>query len=327
MIYIIYLILCLAVIWFSTKCAKYVDLIDKKTHISGAFIGGVILAAITSLPELFTSLSAILIFHDPNLVLGNVLGSNIFNLTILGILILFANKKFISAKVDSSGHRTNIFTIIIFFILTLNIFLPTIQFFNINIISVIILILYIFALRHMSTNNDSSPQEASSDKQPIDDDLSLKTIIVRFIIMSVCLVAASILITYSTDVIAQQLNLGTTLAGALFLGIATSLPEVSSSVALVKRNNFNAAIGNVIGSNIFNFLIISLSDIIYSKGTVYILSKQSNSLIIFGLISSISMSVILMTKNKHKTKNNKFIYIVFSIISIICYALFLYFSM
>ena len=50
MIYLIYVLLALAVVGFSIKAADYVDLIDKKTNISGAFIGGVMLAAITSLP-------------------------------------------------------------------------------------------------------------------------------------------------------------------------------------------------------------------------------------------------------------------------------------
>ena len=58
MIIIGYLILAVIVMGFSIQLSNYVDIIDKRTSISGAFIGGVILAAITSLPELFTSISA-----------------------------------------------------------------------------------------------------------------------------------------------------------------------------------------------------------------------------------------------------------------------------
>ena len=64
MIYLIYIILALTVIGFSIKAADYVDLIDRKTNISGAFIGGVMLAAITSLPEFLQACSAALILNN-----------------------------------------------------------------------------------------------------------------------------------------------------------------------------------------------------------------------------------------------------------------------
>ena len=82
MIYLIYVILAVLVVLCSTKLSAYVDALDKKTNLSGAFLGGVLLAAVTSLPELFTSLTAVLSLDEPQLVQGNVLGSNIFNLCI-----------------------------------------------------------------------------------------------------------------------------------------------------------------------------------------------------------------------------------------------------
>ena len=78
MIIIGYLILAVIVMGFSIQLSNYVDIIDKRTSISGAFIGGVILAAITSLPELFTSISATALLGQPELVIGNILGSDIF---------------------------------------------------------------------------------------------------------------------------------------------------------------------------------------------------------------------------------------------------------
>ena len=79
MYYALFILLAAAVVFLSIKLAKYVDLLDKTTKISGAFIGAVLLAAVTSLPELFTSISATLIVRENELVLGNILGSNLFN--------------------------------------------------------------------------------------------------------------------------------------------------------------------------------------------------------------------------------------------------------
>ena len=93
MIYALYLVLAVLVVFLSVRLSYYVDCLDKKTNLSGAFIGGVMLAAVTSLPELFTSLTAVLALDQPNLVQGNVLGSNIFNLCVIAGILLFARKK------------------------------------------------------------------------------------------------------------------------------------------------------------------------------------------------------------------------------------------
>ena len=104
MIIIGYLILAVIVMGFSIQLSNYVDIIDKRTSISGAFIGGVILAAITSLPELFTSISATALLGQPELVIGNILGSDIFNTAVLASLFLAFPKRFRRARIGASHN-------------------------------------------------------------------------------------------------------------------------------------------------------------------------------------------------------------------------------
>ena len=104
MIIIGYLILAVIVMGFSIQLPNYVDIIDKRTSISGAFIGGVILAAITSLPELFTSISATALLGQPELVIGNILGSDIFNNAVLASLFLAFPKRFRRARIGASHN-------------------------------------------------------------------------------------------------------------------------------------------------------------------------------------------------------------------------------
>lgn len=88
MIYVVYLCVAAGLTFLAIKAADYVDLIDKKTSLSGAFIGGVMLSAVTSLPEMFTSISSTLMLKQPGLCMGNILGSDLFNLLILAVLAL-----------------------------------------------------------------------------------------------------------------------------------------------------------------------------------------------------------------------------------------------
>lgn len=321
---LIYGALAVCVVLFSIKLANYVDLIDKKTDLSGAFIGGVILAAVTSLPELFTSISAVLFVKQPDLVIGNILGSNLFNMCIFGGAALICARSLCRCVVGSSHLKTTIITTVMFLIMMMPVvFKKDFEFAGISVYSIILLVLYACSIRFMAGDSAQSEGEDNSS-------LTLKQIIIRFVIMAVLLVTASIFITIATDHLTEEFNLGKTVGGALFLGVATSLPELTSSIALIRKGNFNACAGNVLGSGVFNFCIISVSDILYRDGSVYISNDKSSSYLnIFGLVSAVVIGTILAVKGKKNDSESfglKLFYRIGGLIILSCYAAFLVLS-
>ena len=298
--FILYFLSAAALVYFSMKCADYVDLLDKKTNISGAFIGGVILAAITSLPELVTSITAITVVDNSELIIGNVLGSNVFNLCIFGATTALSVKAFANAKIGKSHIATIICTIVADILMIATLLIDPqytrIPYVEINGASLIILIIYFISLKFLANDDSENDEEDNSN-------LTLKQIVIRFVIMAIGLVGMSFLVTYFTDIIQKELSLGESLAGAIFLGIVTSLPELSSSVVLVRRRNFNAMVGNVIGSNMFNFTIFSISDFIAGKEYVYHDSPASRYMIYFGIISTVFVAASILMQNRFKKTN------------------------
>ena len=320
----IYAALAVCVVFLSIKLANYVDLIDKKTDLSGAFIGGVILAAVTSLPELFTSISAVLFVKQPDLVMGNILGSNLFNMCIFGGAALIAAKSLCKSTIGNSHLITTVITFVMFSIMLLPVvFKKDFEFVGISIYSIILLVLYACSIKFMAGDSAESEGEDTSD-------LTLKQIVIRFIIMAVLLVTASIFITVAADHLSEEFNLGKTVGGALFLGVATSLPELTSSIALIRKGNFNACAGNVMGSGVFNFCIISIADILYRGGSVYISNDKSSSYLnIFGLIAAAVVALILIAKRAKKSTENaglKLFYRFGGLAILGCYAAFLVMS-
>ena len=320
----IYAALAVCVVFFSIKLANYVDLIDKKTDLSGAFIGGVILAAVTSLPELFTSISAVLFVKQPDLVMGNILGSNLFNMCIFGGAALIAAKSLCKSTIGNSHLKTTVITFIMFAIMLLPVvFKKDYTVVGISVYSIILLVLYACSIKFMAGDSAESEGEDTSD-------LTLKQIIVRFIIMAVLLVTASIFITVAADHLSEEFNLGKTVGGALFLGVATSLPELTSSIALIRKGNFNACAGNVMGSGVFNFCIIAIADILYRGGSVYISNDKSSSYLnIFGLAATAVVGAILIMKQRKKDSENaglKLFYRIGGLMILGCYAAFLILS-
>jgi cation:H+ antiporter len=85
------------------KLSRYGDILADKTGISGAWIGLVLLAAVTSLPELVTGISAVVVADAPNIAVGDVLGSCVFNLAILVVVDLFQRNESVYRRA-SQGH-------------------------------------------------------------------------------------------------------------------------------------------------------------------------------------------------------------------------------
>ena len=323
MIYIIYLAIAAAVVLISVKLSEYVDMLDRTTDISGAFIGGVMLAAVTSLPELFTSIAATLFVNQPDLVIGNVLGSNLFNLAILGSLILFSLRKFSSSFLSESHRGTLIATLAMYALVSIALAVPSgMSILGLNPVSIAVFALYIFSVKKMSSDDSS----AEDENEEFVCHLSKKQIISRFALMSLLLVIASIALTFATDVIAEKLDLGMTFAGALLLGVATSLPELTSSISLVRFGNFNATTGNIVGSNLFNFSILFMADLFYQGGSLYASNPQAQSLLFFGAVAGIAGFAALHFKSRSAVKSASsanLIYSAAAAVTVISYIMFI----
>ena len=323
MLYVLYLITVVAVVWFSILASRYIDMIDHKTRLSGAFLGGVLLSAITSLPELFTSISATTLIDNPSLCIGNILGSNLFNFGMLAVVIIFFIRGFSAARLSRSHHYVMAFLILMYAAVELNrrglvnynITLGAEQspLLYISITSLIIVLLYFLSVRFLASDNGECEEEECEEEVT----LSLRAIVVRFVLASMGIIIASIILTYITDDIATELNLGSGLAGALFLGIATSLPEVTSTISLFRMRNFDIAFGNIAGSNVFNFFVLTIADILYSGGTVFDFNDEKVvSLTLFGLTSSALIWIMLHCRKA-------WVKAMFAIMTIACYLAFL----
>ena len=147
-------------------------------------------------------------------------------------------------------------------------------------------------------------------------DTNEKYIILKFILTAVIMVILSIFLTKQADIICVSYpNFSSSSIGAILLGITTSLPEVVTTFALLKLNNYDMAISNMLGSNIFNFLVLSISDIFIKNDYIYNYSDRYNLLYLIGGFLITTLLGISIFSKKHK----KIYYIFMSILIIISY--------
>jgi cation:H+ antiporter len=308
-----YIVVASLVVFCSIKASKYIDMLDKTTRLSGAFLGGVMLSAVTSLPELFTSISATLLIGKPSLCLSNILGSNIFNMAMLALATLTTIKHFARAKISKGNIWVTLAVLMIYIVLLLNMFnLLNFELATVNIVSLVIVLLYAFGVRYLAGEEGCVDEECSESIR-----LSTRQIVLRFILSSVAIIVLSILMTYVTDDIATEFNIGSGLAGALFLGVATSLPEVSSTVMLVRMRNFNIAVGNIVGSNLFNFTILCVADVLALQQNIYdFADAKVVGLLEFGLFATLALLPMLYLRKRWEK-------LVTAVVVILCYVAFL----
>lgn len=306
-----YLLLAVLTIYSTQKASHFINELDKKTAISGALIGGVVLASVTSLPELITSLTATVGLDNPGLAFGNVFGSNMFNLLILAVVdLIFIRHTFYNQT--TTGIKTSGLILLMYaiFMLPLGLMLFTALGYTsfdvswlgtISLLSVAILIVYVFAIRAMS--EELPPEKIESGSR-----YTLKAIVWQFLFWAVLVILSAYFITVVTDALAVRYQLSASFAGAIFLGIATSLPELTAVITLFKLKNYAVALGGILGSTVFNMMIISLVDFFYIRDSIYrdfvhdaALLQNISLLLILGFINSIIVLVALKRKPTHHT--------------------------
>jgi len=269
-----------------------------------AFITGIFIIGFgTSLPELFVTISA-LNKNETDIAIGAIIGSNIINiLLILGLSLVLSNKK--SLETISSK---DIFVMIICAFL-FSYFLQIGFISNIwSIIMVVLLPIYLFV----------SYRFFNRENQFVDDSSEKGSVILNLLIGFIAIIYGSEIFIEGLIYISEVLNIPEAIIGISLAAIGTSLPELAVTIASFVRGKGSVAIGNVVGSNIFNILgVLGLSALINEQ---IIFSKSFSGLDTIILILS-SVWVYILLRNG---STNPKLYGSISLIGYFSYMIFLY---
>ena len=260
---------CSALLVFAaTQLAKYGDAIATRTGLGRMFVGTLLLAGATSLPELLTSINS-LSQGVPDLAAGNLMGSNMFNMFLLGVLDLVGRQARILRRVAMRHALTASLAILltgmaVFFILAD----VKIQIGWIGLDSLLIGATYVVGLRLIQTSNPAAG-EVPPDAVELEGTPSLGRALLGFAAATALLVVVSPWLVSSSKEIAAITGLSTGFIGTALVGVVTSLPEVATSIAAVRIGAYDMAVGNLFGSNAFNMLALSLTDAFFTQGRFF----------------------------------------------------------
>lgn len=248
------------------KLAEYGDAIAYRTKLGGLFIGTLLMAGATSLPEILTMTSALRQDHL-NLTAGDLFGSCMFNMLLLAVLDLIFHSTHMLRRVAlnhalTASLGTLLIGMAVFFILAdIDISIGWLGMGGLAIIAVYVASVWL--LRHNPTTAPLSESVVETDEHIP----SLRRAGIGFAITAAILVAATPLLVSSAAEIAEITGLGDGFIGIVLIALVTSLPELVAGIAAVRVGAYDLAVGNLFGSNMFNMFTLGLADVIYTQGS------------------------------------------------------------
>ena len=298
MIWLQFLGTALVIIWAGGHLARNGDILGEKIGLGRSWVGVVLLAATTSLPELFTGFGATALSALPDIAVGDVIGSCMFNLLILSFMDALQPEP-LSARAYR-GHALSIgFGLLLLGIAGLGLVasaqLPAIGW--IGLYSPLLIVVYFVAMRVIFTHEQHRrARETHEVAQELEyGETTARAAGLRYAAAAVLVVAAALWLPQLGAALARQTGLGEAFVGSLFIAIVTSLPEIAVSLAAVRIGAPDLAIGNILGSNLFNLLILGLDDLFYRHGPLLTDVNASHSVALFAIVTMNGLFLIGLT--------------------------------
>ncbi len=279
---IAFIVVALIVVLSGIRLSLYGDALGDRTGLGSGLIGLVFLAAVTSLPELVVSLTSVIKNMDnlatgADLATGNMLGSNIFNLLILALMALIYPRKFKPQTMESTHTASTVYGLIMLALFSIA-FLTT----HVTAMSVPLLgcswpVLALPIAYGIMIRREHGQRGIEAQEQLPSESRLAQLPAARFYsvlgLLCACIIGGGILLSLLGGRMALPpeqggFGLEASLIGTLFLAISTSLPELVISFSSVRMGFLDMSVGNVLGSNMFNLLIIFCADIAMRSGSM-----------------------------------------------------------
>ncbi|MGE0716330.1 MAG: sodium:calcium antiporter [Alphaproteobacteria bacterium] len=246
------------------------DIIAEKTGLSRGWVGLILLATVTSLPELATGISAVTVAGSPDIAVGDALGSCVFNLAILVVLDLMHRDGSLFHRARQGHILSAAFGTVLIGFVAMSLLLARQgldwRIGHVGLSTPIIMALYAVAARTLfryEARDRESFAEQVAESYP---GITLASAVRRYAVAALVVVAAGIWLPFVGEALAEEMGWRRSFVGTLLVAAITSLPELVVAVAAARFGALDMAVASLLGSNLFDILIIAVDDVAYPGG-------------------------------------------------------------
>jgi cation:H+ antiporter len=283
------------VIYLGNQLAKYGDALATLTGWGRLFVGSILVALATSLPELSTNISAVRLDPpNPELALGNVMGANMVNMfTLAMVALFFGGKRFLQQVAPEQGYLILLAAIMTGLGILFAAVKMELSLWQIGLSSVILLLVYILGMRVVYVKRPQEDVGDGAENGSEDSEaITLRRAWVMFGLVSLGVVAAGFFLAYSVDQVATITGIASSTLGILAVSLVTTMPEAAATIGAARMGAADLGVGNLYGSCVFNIIILSLADPFYRQGILVSQSEPAHFvaggmallLILFGMV-------------------------------------------
>ncbi|MFP4473538.1 MAG: sodium:calcium antiporter [Candidatus Omnitrophota bacterium] len=289
-----------------SQLTRYADRLSDALGLGKVWIGVVLLGLVTSLPEAGASLVSVIGLDAADLAVGNMAGSNNFNLLLVVLLDLVYRRGsltnsvvFNRAQAVTAAFALGLAGIAAVEIMAGGLFtIPTLFVFSPG--SLLLIVIYLLGMRRIYQSN-LLPAIAPGDRK--DPGISLSRTYLGIFISGAVVIAGAVWVARSADVIAVSTGWGRTFVGSLFLALATSLPEMVVTLSALRLKQVDLAVGNIFGSNMTNMFLLVFCD--WADGPGALLNGVSSAHV-FTIFVGFAMTLVVILGLAQNKKENYF---------------------
>lgn len=285
----------LIIVVCGTQLSKYGDVIAEKSGLGRAWIGLILMASITSLPELMTGISSVALAKLPDIAAGDIMGSCVFNLVILALLDPMEKGSPIFSRVGQSHVLSAGFGIALIGLVSASILLEgrMPSWLHMGVYTPVIFAVYLAGIRLIYFYEKKFIKELVAEGIALYEGITFKKAAFMYTLNAVVVVAVATALPFIAGNLAEATGLGGSFVGTVFVAVTTSLPEVVVSVAAMRIGAPDLATGNILGSNMFNILILGIDDVAYIDGPL--LSHIAPAHAVTGVMAVLMTAIVLIS--------------------------------
>lgn len=298
--FLAFVAVCALIFLVAYRLVSHADTIARETGLGGVWIGTIMLAAATSLPEVFTAVNAA-VLDAPDIGVGDLFGANLVNVLILAVLDLAFARRRVLNQISEEHVFFALLGMLLMLMAGMSIFVGGWgRIGHVGLDTILIAAAYLGGMRLLYRLSGSRPFAPAHGSGP--NRAQLREAAVGFALETAGLLVLTPFLVLTAEAVSLEAGVSSTFVGTLLVGLATTLPELGTTFSAIRLGAFDLGVGNLFGSVTFNMTILLFMDVAYPRGPLLALVSRDHVLTTLFGVTCLALGIVAILSRRRWTR-------------------------